>query len=157
MYADRMVRDRRGVGVAEYALLLFLIVAIAAGTYRFVGNRVKHAGNKTNQQFAAGGAGSGGSGGQQGTGAGGAGGSDQGKSEGQGGGGGSAGGSGGGGGGGGSAQGGGGKGADTTKGGGDDVEQSEELQKTPLWKIIGAVFLVLFAVGGYFAFKKRKA
>jgi LPXTG-motif cell wall-anchored protein len=33
----------------------------------------------------------------------------------------------------------------------------EAAQKTPLWKIIGAVFLVLFAVGGFFAFRKRKA
>jgi cobalamin biosynthesis Mg chelatase CobN len=147
-----MVCDRRGVGVAEYALLLFLVVAIAAGTYRFVGGRVKRAGNKTNQQFAQG-ATSGGSGGQQA-----AGGADQAggaaNAGATGGGGGS-----GAGGGGGASQGaaGGGKAETSGASGSADTDDVEAAQKTPLWKIIGAVFLVLFAVGGFFAFRKRKA
>lgn len=152
---DVMV-DRRGVGVAEYALLLFLVIAIAAGTYRFLGGRVRHAGNKTNQQFAQGAAGAG-SGAQQGAGgadtAGGT------KSGGAGAAGGAGGAGGAAGGGGGANQGGAGsKPADTAgASGASDVDDAEVAQKTPLWKIIGAVFLVLFAVGGYFAFRKRKA
>jgi hypothetical protein len=150
-----MVRDSRGVGIAEYALLLFLVVAIAAGTYRFMGGRVRHAGNKTNQQFAQGAAGAG-SGAQQGAGGGdNAGGTQSGGGNAAGG----AGGAAGAGGGGGANQGGtGSKPADTSQASGaGDVDDAEAVQKTPLWKIIGAVFLVLFAVGGFFAFRKRKA
>jgi Flp pilus assembly pilin Flp len=148
-----MRRDSRGVGVAEYALLLFLVVAIAAGTYRFVGGRVKHAGSKTNQQFAQG-ATSGGAGGEQaagGAGQAGAGGAAQSGAAG-GGGGSGAGGSG-------ASQGGAGGGKAETAGASApaDTDDVEAAQKTPLWKIIGAVFLVLFAVGGFFAFRKRKA
>jgi len=149
-----MLRDRRGVGVAEYALMLFLVVLMAAVVFRYMGKNVKHAGNKTEEQFqannsgganSAGGASSGGAGGTAGAGGGAGGGG--GKS-----------GGGGGGGGGGAAGGGGGGGnnAQSTTGptavapGEEDEEQS-----TPLWKIIGGVFLVLFAIGGYFAFRKQ--
>jgi hypothetical protein len=152
-----MLRDRRGVGVAEYALLLFLVIAVAAGTYRFMGARVKHAGNKTNQQFAQGGAaGSGGAGSQQG-GADNAGGGNANTGGGAaGGGGGAAGGGGGGAGAGGGAGGGSGKAGASGASGGSDLDDAEGTQNTPLWKIIGCVFLVLFAVGGFFAFRKKK-
>jgi hypothetical protein len=147
-----MLRDRRGVGVAEYALLLFLMVVLAAVVFRYMGKNVKHAGNKTEEQFqannnsgganSAGGASSGGAGGPS-TAGGGAGGS-----------GGSSGGAGGGGGGGASGGGGGNAQSSTGAGGGGGDEVAEE-QSTPLWKIIGGVFLVLFAIGGYFAFRKQ--
>ena len=147
-----MLRDRRGVGVAEYALLLFLVVALAAVVFRYMGKNVKHAGNKTEEQFqtnnasganSAGGAASGGAGGTStaGGGAGGGGGK-------TGSGGGGSGTAGGGGGGGGQAQ-------STTNSGGGAAGDEEPEQSTPLWKIIGGVFLVLFAIGGYFAFRKQ--
>jgi hypothetical protein len=149
-----MLRDRRGVGVAEYALLLFLMVVLAAVVFRYMGKNVKHAGNKTEEQFqannnsgganSAGGASSGGGAGGP-TAGGGAGGS-----------GGSSGGGGGSGGGGASGGGGGGGNAQSSTGpsGGGGDELPEE-PSTPLWKIIGGVFLVLFAIGGYFAFRKQ--
>ena len=149
-----MLRDRRGVGVAEYALMLFLVVAVVAVAFRYMGKSVKHAGNKTEEQFqannasganSAGGANSGGAAGANSGGAGGGAG-------------GQGGGAGGGGGGGGAAGGGGsgGGGAQSTTGpqAGVPGEDGEE-QSTPLWKIIGGVFLVLFAIGGYFAFRKQ--
>lgn len=148
-----MLRDRRGVGVAEYALLLFLVIAMAAVVFRYMGKNVKHAGNKTEEQFqanasgganSAGGANSGGAGGTAGAG-GGAGGSGGKAGSGGGGGGGTA---GGGGGGGGNAQ-------SSTGPQGVAPGEEEEEQSTPLWKIIGGVFLVLFAIGGYFAFRKQ--
>ena len=150
-----MLRDRRGVGVAEYALMLFLVVAVVAVAFRYMGKSVKHAGNKTEEQFqgnnasganSAGGASSaGGAGGaSSGGGAGGAGGN--------------AAGGGGGGGGGGSAAGGGGGGGNAQSSTGPQAVvpgEEEEERSTPLWKIIGGVFLVLFAIGGYFAFRKQ--
>jgi hypothetical protein len=148
----RMLRDRRGAGIAEYALLLFLIVVIAAVTYRVMGQRVGRAGNKTNQEFQAqhagnksGGAGQGAPGDSAGGGAqpqGGAGG-------------GAAGAGGGGGGGAASAQAAGAKPSDNSSGSApSDEEEPVEQRKIPFWKIIGAVILVLFAVGGYLAFRK---
>jgi hypothetical protein len=148
-----MLRDRRGVGVAEYALMLFLVVAMAAVVFRYMGKSVKHAGNKTEEQFqgggasganSAGGANSGGAGGQSAA------------NNNAGGGGGKSG--GGGGGGGRSAGGGGGGGGGNAQSSGPQgvaPGEEEEAQSTPLWKIIGGVFLVLFAIGGYFAFRKQ--
>jgi len=149
-----MLRDRRGVGVAEYALMLFLVVAVVAVAFRYMGKSVKHAGNKTEEQFqgsgasganSAGGANSGGGGAPAASGGGG------------GGAGGKAAGGGGGGGGGGSAGGGSGGGGAQSSTGPQGVApgDEDEEQSTPLWKIIGGVFLVLFAVGGYFAFRKQ--
>ncbi len=150
-----MLRDRRGAGVAEYALLLFLIIVIAAVTYRVMGQRVGRAGNKTNQEFQAQHAGnkSGGAGqGAPGDSAGGAGAQQQG---GAGGGGGGAAAGGGGGGSAASAQAGGAKPSDNSSGSApSDEEEPVEQRKIPFWKIIGAVILVLFAIGGYLAFRK---
>jgi Flp pilus assembly pilin Flp len=150
------VRDRRGVGVAEYALLLFIVLVVCAVTYKYVGGRVKHAGNKTEEQFAAqGGQGNGnGAGGNAagGNGAHGANGTDNGA------GGNAAGGAGGGGG--GKAGGGGAGGGQNGSGGQDNngaLEQAEDARGVPLWKIIGGVFIILFAIGGYFAFRKQKS
>jgi len=147
-----MLRDRRGVGVAEYALMLFLVVAVVAVAFRYMGKSVKHAGNKTEEQFqannasGANSAGGANSGGASGANSGGAGGGAGGKA-----------GGGGGGGGGGTAGGGGGGGGAQSSTGPQGVGPGEEEdeQSTPLWKIIGGVFLVLFAVGGYFAFRKQ--
>src|SRR5947209_13145867 len=148
-----MLRDRRGLGVAEYALMLFLVIVIAAVAYRFIGKSVKHAGNKTEEQFQGGGSGGAGgktaggsnsSGGAGTAGAGGTGGS--GGAQGSGGSGGSAGGGGGGGG------SGGGSATSSTSGGGGGGGGDEDEHSTPLWKIIGGVFVLLFGIGGYFAF-----
>jgi Flp pilus assembly pilin Flp len=163
-------RDRRGAGIAEYALLLLIILIIGALVFKFVGSGVKHAGNKTNEQFAGGG-GAGES--SQGAGAGGGSAGDKGRSgdkksgdksagqnqegtSGQGAGqsGGATAGGGGAGGGGGGAQ----ASQNQTGGGGSaDDEQPGEERKTPFWKIIGGVFVLLFAIGGYFAFRKTKS
>ncbi len=153
--ARRVLRDRRGLGVAEYALMLFLVIVIAAVGFRFIGKSVKHAGNKTEEQFQGG---SGGSGQQAagGNSAGGSGGSGKTAANGTAAGTGGAGGAGtaGGSGGGGSA-GAGGKTTDNAVTGGGAGAEEEDEQKTPLWKIIGGVFVVLFAIGGYFAFRKQ--
>lgn len=153
-----MLRDRRGVGVAEYALLLFIVLVVAAVTFKFIGGRVKHAGGKTEEQFAAQATGSGGGGGgKSGGGANGANaGQGAGNNAGQGGGGGNNTTAGGGGGGGGAA--GTGK-ADNTATENGALEDAEEAQGRgiPLWKIIGGVFIILFAIGGYFAFRKQKS
>jgi hypothetical protein len=149
-----MLRDRRGVGIAEYALMLFLVVALAAVVFRYMGKSVKHAGNKTEEQFQtsnAGGANSAGGASSAGGGTAGGGGPAA-----AGGGGGKSGGGGGGGGGGASGgSGGGGGNSSSTSGGPNGVGEEEEAQSTPLWKIIGGVFVVLFAIGGYFAFRKQ--
>ncbi len=149
-----MLRDRRGVGVAEYALLLFLMAVLAAVVFRYMGKNVKHAGNKTEEQFqannnsgganSAGGAASGGAGGTSTAGGGAGGGGGQ-----------SGGGSGGGGGGASGGGGGGGNAQSSTGSGGGAGDEGQEEQSTPLWKIMGGVFLVLFAIGGYFAFRKQ--
>ncbi|HSQ62406.1 MAG TPA: hypothetical protein VLM85_04305 [Polyangiaceae bacterium] len=161
-----MWRDRRGAGIAEYALLLLIVVIVGALAFKFVGGGVKHAGNKTNEQFAGGeganGPGAGGNGsagdkskagdkkagdkttgqGQEGTSV---------QTAGQGG---AAAGAGGGGGGGGTAQ----AGQNGQGGGGAaEDEQGGGRRSTPLWKIIGGVFVLLFAAGGYFAFRKQKS
>jgi len=152
----RLVRDRRAVGVAEYALLLFIVLVIAAVTYKYLGGRVRHAGNKTEEQFAAQGASSGGGGGGGANGKSGAGGSGNGQGA-------SGGAAGAGAGGGATGGGGGGSGASGGKASNDQnengaLEAAEEAQGRgiPLWKIIGGVFIILFAIGGYFAFRKQK-
>lgn len=152
---SRGVKDRRGAGIAEYALLLFIVLVVGAVTFKFLGGRVKHAGGKTEEQFAAQGGGKGGNGkggGGSGQGQGDQSGQGAGDNNGQGG-------SGGGGGGGGSAGGGGGGGANGQNAPDphavDDTE--EQGRGIPLWKIIGGVFVILFAIGGYFAFRKQKS
>jgi len=151
---ESMLRDRRGVGVAEYALMLFLIIAMVAVAFRYMGKSVKHAGNKTEEQFQGGGAGGGANsagGANSGGAAGGANANNAGGS------GGKAGGAGGGGGGSAAGGGGGGGGGANASSGPQGIApgEEEEEQSTPLWKIIGGVFLVLFAIGGYFAFRKQ--
>ncbi len=155
-----LLRDRRGVGVAEYALLLFIMIAGVAIAYRFIGKSVKHAGNRTEEQFQGGGGGGAGNGpgNKTATNANSAGGTQTAGAAGTSGGSGdTTGGSGGSGGGSGGANGGAGSGktasADTPGNGGGD--EAEEERSTPLWKIIGGVFVLLFAVGGYFAFRKQ--
>jgi Flp pilus assembly pilin Flp len=158
-----LLRDRRGVGVAEYALMLFIVIAVVAIAYRFIGKSVKHAGNQTEEQFQGGGSGgaggagnaagnktaananSAGGGAQAGGTAGTAGGGTT-----------TAGGSGGGSGGANAGGGvGGGKAATADRPGNASGDDEEEERSTPLWKIIGGVFVVLFAIGGYFAFRKQ--
>jgi hypothetical protein len=144
-----MVRDRRGAGVAEYAILLFVVIVLAAGTFRILGRHIRNSGEKTTQQFAGQGASSGGAGGQR---AGSQSGGDKGGGA-AGGGGGAAGAGGGGGGQGGS----GGNATTTSNGTSAGPDEIDELDHpTPLWKILGAVFLLLFVIGGYFAFRKQK-
>jgi len=47
----RLLADRRGATMVEYALLLFLVLVIAAAVYREVGKKVRQAGDMTAQQF----------------------------------------------------------------------------------------------------------
>lgn len=147
--------DRRGVGVAEYALLLFIVIAGVAIAYRFIGKSVKHAGNKTEEQFQGGGQG-GSNNNKTASNANSAGGTSTSTAGGTAaGGGGGASGGGAGGGGAASANAGGGKTASSDTPGGASGEEEEDTRSTPLWKIIGGVFLLLFAIGGYFAFRKQ--
>lgn len=153
----RLARDKRGVGVAEYALLLFLIVAVVGISFKYMGRNVKHAGDKTEEQFAGGG-GQSGKGGQ-----GGAAGADSAGGASTAGAAGTAAGAGGAGNNAAAANGAGGKGASAggkashtgaAGGGGDDT--ADEADGTPIWKIVGGVIVGLFLVAGYFAFRKQK-
>ncbi len=47
----RLVRDRRGATMVEYAILLFLVLVVAAAVYRSVGKKVRESGDMTAQQF----------------------------------------------------------------------------------------------------------
>lgn len=49
--AARLLADRRGATMVEYALLLFLILVVASATYRTLGKRVRMAGDMTQAQF----------------------------------------------------------------------------------------------------------
>ena len=151
-----MVRDRRGAGVAEYALLLFIVLAVAGLTYRFLGGRVKQSGNKTEEQFQGGGSGNGpnakndksgaaGTGSAAGTAAPGStdtAGSSGGTKTASGG---------------GAAAGGAGAGKSGSAAPGNAADDQGDDSGTPIWKIIGGVIVVLFFVGGYFAFRKQKS
>ncbi|HEY1959570.1 MAG TPA: hypothetical protein VGH28_28365 [Polyangiaceae bacterium] len=155
----RLARDKRGAGVAEYALLLFLVVAAVGLTFRYMGKNVKRAGDKTEEQFQGGSGGqSGGKSAQGAAGAGSAGGADTtgaaGTAAGAAGGAGNttaAGGAGGG-------AGGGAAGSKTSHRGpsGAAADETPDDEGTPIWKIIGAVVVLLFCVAGYFAFRKQK-
>lgn len=149
-----MWRDRRGAGIAEYALLLLIIVVVGAVAFKFIGGNVKRAGSRTNEQFAGGsGSGEGDKGATKGAG-------DKSKTGGKGGDKSAAGG-------GATEQGGQGGGAASAGGGGAQVSQNDtnssgeeqpaEERKTPLWKILGGVFVLLFGIAGYFAFRKSKS
>jgi Flp pilus assembly pilin Flp len=47
----RLVRDRRGATMVEYAILLFLILVTASAVYKNVGKKTREAGDKTTAQF----------------------------------------------------------------------------------------------------------
>jgi Flp pilus assembly pilin Flp len=47
----KLLADRRGATMVEYALLLFLVLVTAAVVYRQVGKNVRMAGDMTAQQF----------------------------------------------------------------------------------------------------------
>jgi len=47
----KLIQDKRGATMVEYAILLFLILVIAAVVYKNVGSSVKMAGSQTAQQF----------------------------------------------------------------------------------------------------------
>ena len=47
----KLVRDKRGATMVEYALLLFMVLVIAAVVYRSVGKKVRESGDMTAQQF----------------------------------------------------------------------------------------------------------
>ncbi len=127
---------------------------VGALAFKFIGGNVKHAGSKTNEQFAGGGEAdkskgpsetkgkadkdkgksgdkSASGGGTEGTQAGGASGGGSGGAQ--------------------AAQ------NDTSGASSGGDEQAQEQRKTPLWKILGGVFVLLFAIGGYFAFRKTKS
>jgi len=146
-----LLRDRRGLGVAEYALMLFLVVLIGAVAFRFIGKSVTKAGTRTGEQFQAGNSNDKNASGANSAGAGGAnsagGANDQAN----------AGGGAGGAGGAGSANA--GRGSPNAKEGPANASAEEEdngERQIPIWKIMAGVFVVLFAVGGYFAFRKQR-
>jgi Flp pilus assembly pilin Flp len=159
-----MMRDRRGAGVAEYALLLFLVIAAAGLTFKFLGRRVKHAGDKTEEQFQGGAAGGGGAQAKNDTntpGAAGphrAGGATTAGAADTTGGGGTAGGGGGGGAGGAGGNHGGTMAKTHSQGNAPDQQAAEnDASGLPVWKIIGGFIVVLFLIAGYFAFRKQKS
>jgi Flp pilus assembly pilin Flp len=49
--ARRLVRDRRGATMVEYAILLFLVLVTASAVYKTVGKKTREAGDKTTAQF----------------------------------------------------------------------------------------------------------
>jgi Flp pilus assembly pilin Flp len=48
---SKLIQDKRGATMVEYAILLFLILVIAAVVYRQVGKNVSGAGTSAAQQF----------------------------------------------------------------------------------------------------------
>jgi Flp pilus assembly pilin Flp len=166
--------DRRGATSVEYAIMLVFIVLAIGLAFRSIGGKMKRAGNETVQNFdgnaAAGGAGGGGAGGGDGTGksGGGAGGKAGGKNNGKGGSG--SGGSGdgtgtaangdqaGGGGGGAAGAAGGGGGSNIEHNGSiSDARQDEEESGPSYTRILAIVFMILFAITAFFAFRKGKS
>jgi len=169
--------DRRGATSVEYAIMLvFIVLAIGLG-FRSIGNKMKRAGNETVQNFDGNGSGGGGAGGGSGAGGGdgkggsGKGGGDKGGKGGKGGSG--AGGAGGGSGdgtgaagandqagGGGSAAGGGGGGSGVSQTGNgsiSDAKQEEEEGGHSYMRVLAIVFMVLFGITAFFAFRKGKS
>ena len=47
----KLVRDKRGATMVEYAILLFLVLVVAAAVYRQVGKNVRKSGDMTAAQF----------------------------------------------------------------------------------------------------------
>ncbi len=48
---SRLVRDKRGATMVEYAILLFLVLVVASAVYRQVGKNVRKSGDMTAAQF----------------------------------------------------------------------------------------------------------
>lgn len=48
---SKLVKDKRGATMVEYAILLFLILVVAAVVYKSVGNKVKDAGTSAANAF----------------------------------------------------------------------------------------------------------
>ena len=178
----RIFADRRGATSVEYAIMLVFIVLAVGLAFRSIGGKMKRAGNDTVQNFdgnaAAGGAGGGAGAAGGGDGKGGAGGAAGGKAGGKNG---AKAGSGAGGAGGASGDGtgaaangdqaaGGGGGAAGAAGGGgggsrieqngsiSDARQQDEEQTGPSYtRILAIVFMILFAITAFFAFRKGKS
>jgi Flp pilus assembly pilin Flp len=51
--ARRLMADKRGASMVEYALLLFLILVIASTVYGMLGKKVRMAGDMATAQFLA--------------------------------------------------------------------------------------------------------
>ena len=47
----KLLADKRGATMVEYAILLFLILVLAAGIYKEVGKKVRESGDKTAGSF----------------------------------------------------------------------------------------------------------
>ncbi len=161
-----MFRDRRGAGMTEYAIILFVILVLAAVVFKLVGGRVKGAGSATTSQFGGAAAGDNGAGGGAGAGGATAGGKDD-KSKGdkqgdqtgasgdqgqtgdqtQG-----------------QTAGGGaaahgsrpGTGTGATGDGAGPSEPEEEEHQYPIMKILAGVLVTFFAIAAYFVFRKGK-
>lgn len=48
---SKLIADKKGATMVEYAILLFLILVIAAAIYKSVGSSVSGAGSSAAQQF----------------------------------------------------------------------------------------------------------
>jgi len=172
----RIFADRRGATSVEYAIMLVFIVLAVGLAFRSIGGKMKRAGNETVQNFDGNAAGGGGGGGGGGGTAGGAGGGAAGGA----GGGSKAGGKnaakggsgdqsgmatngdpakgGGGGGTGAAAAGGGGGGSRIEQNGSiSDARQDEEQAGPSYTRILAIVFMILFAITAFFAFRKGKS
>ncbi len=47
----KLVKDRRGATMVEYAILLFLVLVTASAVYKTVGKKTRQAGDMTTAQF----------------------------------------------------------------------------------------------------------
>lgn len=165
--------DRRGATSVEYAIMLVLIVLAIGLAFRSIGGKMKSAGNETVQNFdgnpsgggAGGGAGAAGGGDGKSGGAGGNADGKKGGKAGKGGSGGAGDGTGaaataddkGGGGGSGAAAGGGGSGISQTGTIASDARAEEEQTGPSYTRILAIVFMILFAITAFFAFRKGKS
>jgi Flp pilus assembly pilin Flp len=160
--------NRRGATSVEYAIMLVFIVLAIGLAFRSIGGKMKRAGNDTVQNFDgnAGGAGGAGAAGGGAGGGGGGGGKNAGKNAGKGGSGGSgdqsgtaANGDPAKGGGGTASAGGGGGGASRGEQNGSisDARQEEESTGPSYTRILAIVFMILFVITAFFAFRKGKS
>ena len=159
----------RGATSVEYAIMLVFIVLAIGLAFRSIGGKMKRAGNDTVQNFDGNAAGAGGAGAAGGGGGGGGGGGkNAGKNAGKGGSGGSGDQSGtaangdpanGGGGGGAASAGAGGGGASRVDQNGSisDARQEEESTGPSYTRILAIVFMILFVITAFFAFRKGKS